>query len=145
MKCPKCSSERTVGNGSSRGIKRRLCRNCGKSFATRKPKHSKEKKQKAIEMYLNNVGIRKIGVLLKVGPTSVLEWIRNSAALVQEQLDNMLEKAKGGRIKTDIIEMDEIYTYVKKNKTGYRYGLLILENKLAFLRLSSKTKGLKAH
>lgn len=40
--------------------------------------------------------------------------------------------------KADIIELDEIYTYVKKRKKGQSYGLLILGEESVLLRLPSE-------
>jgi hypothetical protein len=35
----------------------------------------------------------------------------------------------------DVVELDEIYTFVKKNETECPFGLLILETKSVLLRL----------
>jgi transposase-like protein len=83
-------------------------------------------------MYLNNVGIRKIALFLGVNPSTVLGWVRRRHA----ELAAMLEKSGPAHTeKTDVIEMDEIYTFVKKNKKEQSFGLLFLGGKSALLRL----------
>jgi len=131
MHCPHCQSEKTRKNGISRGIQRCKCNGCGRTFSEI-PKFSKQLKQRAVLMYLNNVGIRKIAVFLGVNPSTVLYWIRQKHAVLQE----LLQSFKPDRTENaDIIEMDEIYTFVKKNATGQPFGLLTVGGQSALLRL----------
>ena len=37
----------------------------------------------------------------------------------------------------DVIEMDEIYTYAQKNDAAPSYGLLIVDGRVALLRITS--------
>jgi hypothetical protein len=83
-------------------------------------------------MYLNNVGIRKIAVFLSVNPSTVLYWIRQKHAVLQDLLQNFMPDRSED---ADIIEMDEIYTFVKKNATEQPFGLLTVGGKSALLRL----------
>lgn len=84
-------------------------------------------------MYLNNVGIRKIALFLGVSPAGVLKWIRKAHAQMAAQAEAAAKLlAQSG---PDIIEMDEIYTYVQKNSSGQSSGLLILGGNVALLRL----------
>jgi hypothetical protein len=69
----------------------------------------------AIEMYMNSMGIRAIGRVLKASPAAVLTWIRKEHAMVQQRLAEQGPVPADG---PDIIEMDEIYTYVQKNDAG---------------------------
>jgi len=89
----------------------------------------------AIQFYLNNVGIRKIALFLKTSPVSVLRWIRNAHKILQKDLQEL------DPLKTkepDIIELDEIYTYVKKRKTEQSYGLLTLDGESVLLHIPSE-------
>lgn len=86
-------------------------------------------------MYLNNVGIRKIALFFGVSAPAVLKWIRNAHKLLRELLENFNPLVSD---KADIIELDEIYTYVKKRKNEQSYGLLILEDKSVLLRIPSE-------
>ena len=71
---------------------------------------SKEKKYFSVLLYQNNVGVRKIARLLNIGPASVLRFIKAA----DTDLENKIVPLPQGE--SDIIELDEIYTYVKKNK-----------------------------
>ena len=134
MVCPHCQSEKTHKNGVTKGIQRCKCNACGRTFSET-PKFSKEIKEKAILMYLNNVGIRKIALFLGVNPSTVLNWIRQKHLVLQELLRNF----KPDRTeKADIIEMDEIYTFVQKNNAGQWFGLLTVGGKNALLRLKQE-------
>jgi transposase-like protein len=110
-----------------------VCSDCRRSFTDKPAKFSKETQQKALEMYLNNVGIRKTALFVGASPASILKWIRKAG----QQLVNRLNQA-AVRVQEqlpDTIEMDEIYTYVQKNARGQSSGLLILDNKVVLLRL----------
>ena len=130
--CPYCKSNKVRKNRKSRGTQRMQCMICKKTFAETPRRFSKEVKYKAILMYLNNVGIRKIALILGASSTAVSKWIRNAHKLLQELLENFNPLASE---KADIIELDEIYTYVKKRKIEQSYGLLILEDKSVLLRI----------
>ena len=99
------------------------------------PRFSKKVKYMAIQFYLNNVGIRKIAMFLNTSPVSVLRWIRNAHKILQQELQehNPLETKQ-----PDIIELDEIYTYVKKRNKGQSYGLLILDGDSVLLHIPSE-------
>ena len=133
--CIHCGSHHTVRNGSTHGYKRHLCRACGRSFSSNPiPKRfDKSVKDKALQMYLNNVGIRKIALFLGASPPGVLKWIRAAHARMAQQISQAAGQVAQGE--ADIIEMDEIYTYVQKNSNEQSSGLLILDGKVALLRL----------
>ena len=75
-------------------------------------------------MYLNNVGIRKIARFLHCSSPLVVRWIKVFGKQVSAQLQNNAHKVSHQM--PAIIEMDEIYTFVKKNSKGQLYGLLIV-------------------
>lgn len=111
--CPDCSSSELRKAGLKKGAQRYQCRACGRYSTDRAPKFSVETKAMAVQMYLNGMGIRAIGRVLKASPAGVLKWIRKEHGVVQQR---MAEQATPGQPSApDIIEMDEIYTYVQKN------------------------------
>ena len=130
--CPYCKSNKVRKNGMNRGTQRMQCMSCKKTFPETPKRISKEDKYKALLMYLNNVGIRKIALFFGVSAPAVLKWIKNAHKLLMELLENFnplnTEKA-------DIIELDEIYTYVKKRRKEQLYGLLILGDDSVLLHL----------
>ncbi len=133
--CPYCKSNRVRMNGKSRGTQRMQCMDCKKTFAQNPKRVSKQDKYKALLMYLNNVGIRKIALFFGVSAPAVLRWIKNAHKLLQELLNDFNPLVSE---KADIIELDEIYTYVKKRKIEQSYGLLILGDKSVLLHIPSE-------
>ena len=132
--CPKCGSVETVKHGFVNDYQKYACKNCGAVFSDKPRKHSNEIKMKAIELYLNNTGIRKTAMFLQVSPPLILKWIKNMGKIMAEKLRDTAAKTEINEQTPDIIEMDEIYTYVKKNGRKLPYGLLILGDKVVLLR-----------
>lgn len=123
MECRHCGSQETVRNGTHAGAQRFHCRSCQRYFRDRPPKFSAETKARAIDMHLNNVGIRKIARF--TAPATVLDWIRKAH-------DAMLAAgpaAQSADTTPDIIEMDEIYTFVQKNGNAPSSGPLTAAGK----------------
>ena len=106
MKCRHCRSTNTRKNGKTKGKQRYLCKDCGRTFTKQPPKYSAKVKQKAIVMYLNNVGIRKVALFTGCSPSTVVNWIREK--------HGRLTSSPAISEKADIIELDEIYTYCAK-------------------------------
>ena len=63
-------------------------------------------------MYLNNVGIRKIAKFIGCSPPSVLYWIKKAGKKMEAQLKD--NNANDPPPTSVTIEMDQIYTFVKK-------------------------------
>ncbi len=77
-------------------------------------------------MYLEGLGFRSIGRILKVSYGSVFKWVKEWG-----------EKAKLLQSSTpiEIVELDEMHTYIMSKKTTVGYGLLLidLENGISIL------------
>jgi len=129
-KCSHCGSQKYVKDGKAAGKQRYECKECGRKFGG--GKHSLSEKLFAMQLYVNNVGIRKIGFFCKVSHSLVIKWIRSTYKNLSSKIERE-GKAEGRE--PDVIEMDEIYTYIKKNKSGCQYGLLIVGDKSALLNL----------
>ena len=114
MECNKCGSEKVKKNGKSLGKQRYQCKECGKTFFDTEPKYGKAIKRKAILMYLNNVGIRKTALFIGCSRTTVSNWVKEA----KQKLDKKLYEFNPNYCeKNDIIELDEIYTFIKKNES----------------------------
>ncbi|MCL1824892.1 MAG: hypothetical protein FWG26_02955 [Betaproteobacteria bacterium] len=116
MQCHHCGSESSRKNGSYQGVQRYICKECGRSFTSRERRFGRCVKEQALDMHLNNVGIRKIARFVGASSTAVIKWIRSA----REQLSEQLRQA-GEQVACelpDVIEMDEIYTFVKKTAPG---------------------------
>ena len=115
MRCPGCGGTDLMKRGSKAGHQRYRCRACGRYSTDSQPKFSAETKAMAIEMYMNSMGIRAIGRVLGASPAAVLNWIRKEHAALQQRLAGQAPATADG---PDVVEMDEIYTYVQKNVAG---------------------------
>ena len=118
MDCRHCGSSATIGNGKSGGVQRFYCRSCHRYCRERAPKFSREVKALALDMHLNNVGIRKIARFTGAAPSTIIAWVRKAHEAMTDKpaapsLDDTVP---------DIIEMDEIYTFVQKNSSGPSCG-----------------------
>ena len=121
MNCPKCKSEKYIKNGHAMEKQRYKCKGCGCSF-TQNRKHgaSFELKLQALKLYLQGMGFRGIGRVLKVSNVTVLNWIRffgkSMKNYVQTQLPDDIRQI-------DIIEMDEMWHFTQKKNANYGSGL----------------------
>jgi len=115
MLCPQCDGTDLIKRGRKAGNQRYVCRSCGRYCTDSRPKFSAQTKAMAIEMYMNSMGIRAIGRVRGASPAAVLKWIRKEHATLQHK---MAEAAPTNTGAADIIEMDEIYTYVQKKPGG---------------------------
>lgn len=118
MKCPKCGKEESVKAGFNNKKQRYKCKNCG-CFYTKSYKagYSPDIKRKAIQLYLEGVGFRQIERIMCISNVTVLYWVRDLAKKLKEYVAKT-QKPK----KVNIIELDELYTYVKKSPTMFGSG-----------------------
>lgn len=125
MKCPGCGGGDLMKRGAKQGYQRYMCRACGRYSTDKAPRFTAQVKALAIEMYMNNMGIRAIARVLNASPASILNWIR------KDHQGLMLETQPAGPLMSgpDIIEMDEIYTCVQKNDSGPSSGRPIAATK----------------
>ena len=115
MDCPGCGGTDLIKRGSKAGHQRYRCRVCGRYSTDSQPRFSEKTKAMAIEMYMNSMGIRAIGRVLGASPATVLNWIRKEHVALQRKVAQAEPTDTG---MPDVIEMDEIYTYVQKNSGG---------------------------
>src|SRR5690606_2528081 len=108
-----CGSGAYRKKGSYRCVQRWLCQQWGRSFSANGERFDRTTKARALDMYLNNVGIRKIARFTGASPAGVLKWIRKASAALAERLEKAAGQMHTGL--PDVIEMDEIYTFVQKN------------------------------
>jgi len=123
MDCPKCQSKNNVKNGIAGNRQRYRGKNCFYNYTFPQRGKPKEMKKMALRLYLEGLGLRSIGRLLSVSHVSVMNWIKNFGEKLEElESDNQLE----------VVEMDEMHTYIGAKKTIVGYGLLLtdLENNL---------------
>lgn len=123
MKCPRCEKDNHVKSGFMKGKQRYKCKECGCFFTqSAKRGYSLELKRQAIKYYLEGNGFRRIERLLPVSHVTVLYWVRS----LSKKLEEYVEKNKKNH-KVDIVELDEMYTFIKKNLKKPGYGLQLKE------------------
>jgi transposase-like protein len=121
MNCPKCNSSIKVKSGKLKGRQRYRCKECGCNYSVEMKSTAKPKslKRLALHMYLEGLGFRAIGRILGVSNVSVLKWIREFGQQVREL---STEKQH-----IDMVEVDELHSYIGSKKTTVGYGLLLID------------------
>lgn len=108
--CPQCGStaqQHKIGRTRA-GSQRDKCQSCQQRY-TPVPKHHgypDEIRQRAMQMYLDGLNFRRIGRLLGVHHTSVLNWVKAQA----EGVDDAPVPEQ--------VEMDELSTFSGSKKTA---------------------------
>lgn len=78
MNCPKCHSSNYCKDGIVKSRQRYQCKECGLRYTVEKKSDvkSKETKRLALEMYLEGLGFRAIGRILKISYGTVYQWVK---------------------------------------------------------------------
>jgi len=120
MNCPKCKSNNHVKDGVIKEKQRYKCKECNHRYTVEIKSTSKPIKMKryALELYLEGLGFRSIGRLLGVSHVAVYQWIKSFGENIESlRSDNEIE----------IMELDEMHTYIGSKKTIVGYGLLLID------------------
>lgn len=144
IKCPKCNFKHYVKNGLIRGKQRYKCKDCLCNFidGDARNKYDNNIRNLVIRMYLNNCGLRRIAHILKIPLSTCFNWIKKAGKIVDEMVKEKKEQVQD----IEILEMDEIFTFIKKSleKTKQvgssathtpEFGLLWIGTDLKLLRL----------
>ena len=111
-------------NGKILGRQRYCCKDCNYHFSRTSPRGVPlEKKLLALRLYKEGLGFRSIGRVIGVSNVAVLKWVRETGKVLRERvLAQTPQDAEG----IEIIEIDEMWHFTKKNSKNYGYGLLYL-------------------
>lgn len=133
MQCPKCGSEKYCKDGLVQGRQRYKCKQCVYRYTVSQKSDVKpvETRRMAFEMYLEGLGFRAIGRLLRISYGTVYQWIKN--------WEKQIELPKRNE-QIEVVELDEMHTYVGRKKTTDGYGLLLIdmESGLSFLSVADR-------
>jgi transposase-like protein len=142
--CKRCKAGGCVKNGFMQEKQRYRCKACGYNFTQGdgRTDYDAQTKQLVVRMYLNNCGFRRVAEILQLPLTTVFTWIQRAGQIVDEMVKARQEE--GGDI--EILEMDELYTYVKKSQENAKkqgkesantpeFGLLLIGTQAKMLRL----------
>ena len=118
--CPRCKSKKYVKAGFVKDRQRYKCQECRYLYTVNEKSTAKPVTMKrfALHLYLEGLGFRSIGRLLGVSNVSVLKWIRAFG----EQVASIRTKES-----IDVVEIDELHTYIGKKNSTAGYGLLLID------------------
>jgi len=116
--CPRCKSENIRKDGIVKHRQRFLCKDCSYRFTVECVGKPEKLKRDALILYLEGLGFRSIGRYLGVSHVAVFNWIKSFG----QRLDDIRSDDK-----IEVIEIDEMHTYVGSKKTSFGSGLLLIE------------------
>jgi transposase-like protein len=116
--CPKCKSTNFRKDGIVKSRQRYFCKDCKHRFTVEQIGKSNELKRNALILYLEGLGFRSIGRYLNVSHVAVFNWIKTFG----EKLDEFRNSAE-----IEVVELDEMHTYIGSKKTTVGYGLLLID------------------
>ena len=119
MYCKKCGGEHHVKAGFIKGEQRYLCKACGCKFVPTRQKGKDEKtKMTAVWLYCHGLSFRTIAKYFQVNVRSVFNWVKVFAK------ENYV-KPEPSDDAVIVLELDEMWHYLKDKKTNSGYGRLI--------------------
>ena len=128
MDCPRCFSVNRHKAGLVLGRQRYKCKDCRYYYTVfqKSDVKSAATRRLAFQMYLEGLGFRAIGRILKISYGTVYQWIKKWGG--QLELPQRNDEIA-------VVELDEMHTYVGSKKTtdGYVLLLIDMENGLSLL------------
>ena len=119
IECKKCGNARVVKAGFINGNQRYQCKGCGCRFQPNRRKGRPESvKRLAVLLYLCGLSMRTISKIVKTDVHAVYRWIRKFA---EENYEKPAPKSS-----KVVVELDEMWHYIKAKKTSAGYGRLIV-------------------
>ena len=82
-------------------------------------------------MYLEGLGFRAIGRLLNVSHTAVFYWIKKAGKTTELPVETK---------PVEVVEVDEMHTYVGKKKVTAGFGLPLTEEQKKMNKMKSKVR-----
>ena len=116
MDCPRCGSGVHCRNGIIQCRQRYRCKQCRYNYTVAQSSYVKppETRHLALDLYLEGMGFRAIGRILKVSNTAVLGWVKQAGSSIAVQPHDEL---------VEVVEVDEMHTYVGQKKVTAGFGL----------------------
>jgi transposase len=116
--CPKCKSKNFRKDGIVKSRQRYFCKDCKNRFTVEQIGKPNNLKKDALILYLEGLGFRSIGRVLHVSHVAVFNWIKSFG----EKLDEFRNPSE-----IQVMELDEMHTYIGQKKTTAGYGFLLIE------------------
>ena len=119
LNCPRCASTDKVKSGINNGRQRYKCKACLYFFSVHHKSDTATLAQRrlALNLYLEGLGFRSIGRILGFSHVAVYQWVK--------AYGENLEQIK--RPTAQIVELDELHSYVGHKKTTAGSGLLLID------------------
>ena len=89
----------------------------------RREKYSRKQRLAAVTLFRKGLSLRSIAEVIGANNVIVLYWIRNIGKFIK---NTVLSAAVQSSKELEVIEIDELWHYVQKNRKSYGYGLLTL-------------------
>ena len=120
MDCPRCKNTRNSKAGFAKGRQRYKCSTCNYYYTVNQRSNvkSSDTRRLAFEMYLEGMGFRAIGRVLRISYGTVFYWIKKWGSNIELPSRNE---------PIEVVELDELHSYVGKKKTTDGYGLLLID------------------
>ena len=132
MDCPRCFSLNRHKAGLVLGRQRYKCKDCRYYYTVfqKSDVKSAATRRLAFQMYLEGLGFRAIGRILGISYGTVYQWVKKWG--INLELPKRNESI-------EVVELDELHTYVGRKKTAAGYGLLLIdmENGLSLLSVAT--------
>ena len=119
LNCPRCASADKVKSGINKGCQRYKCKTCQYFFtvAHKSDTATPAQRRLALTLYLEGLGFRSIGRILGFSHVAVYQWVKCFGKSV-EQIK---------RSSAQIVELDELHSYVGHKKATAGSGLLLID------------------
>ncbi len=133
LNCPRCASADKVKSGTNKGRQRYKCKTCRYFFtvAHKSDTATSDQRRLALTLYLEGLGFRSIGRILGFSHVAVYQWVK--------AFGKNLEQIKCPA--AQIVELDELHSYVGHKKTTAGFGLLLIDLENTFSMLSLAPEG----
>lgn len=118
IKCPRCSMHNSVKAGLMNNKQRYKCKSCIYHYTAHKPRSTMSQKRQALELYLEGLGYRSIGRLLRVSHVSIYNWIKAFGSKLTELQSSTT---------VEVMEIDEMHSYIHSKKMLVGSGLLLID------------------
>jgi transposase-like protein len=129
--CPRCGSEHFVKAGFIGTKQRFKCKECNRLFLeSNEQSYPPEVRQKALQLVVEGLGFRSIERILGVSHVSVMNWVRQAGL-------QALAELKSAPAQAEVIELDELHTYIQKKSKNAGCGLLLTVSPLKSLASNS--------
>jgi transposase len=118
IKCPRCKSIKNFKNGIVKNRQRYHCKECGYNYTVSKIGKTIEKIYvvMALQLYLEGLGFRAIERFLGISNVTIMNWVR--------KYGSNFERIRLDEEESEVIEIDELYSYVQSKKNEFGFGLL---------------------